>query len=334
MRQLGKMIKTIGVICAFFIITDANAQSEKPKVVASASMIYDMARNIAGDVVDLEMIVPIGGDPHIHEPTPANARMVNKADLILINGLTFEGWMNELIENSGTQGTTVTVTEGVDVLTSEAYQNSADPHAWMIATNGIIYADNIRKALTKLIPSKEATFRKNFRAYENKLNKLHSYIQSQIATIPAQKRILITSHDAFQYYGRGYGLQLEAIMGLSTDAEAQTSDIIRVNEAIKKFKVPAVFIESTINPKMLKQIAKDNGVRIGGELFADSLGDEDSAAPTYIDMLRSNTDTIVKALTTEKVATEEEEKSNIPLYIGIGLFLLVTTIFGIKKMNG
>lgn len=312
----------------------AIGQDEKPYVVASASMIYDMAKNIGGNEIELEMIVPIGGDPHIHEPTPSNARMVNKADLILINGLTFEGWMNELIENSGTDGTTVTVTEGIDVLKSQTYENSADPHAWMIATNGIIYADNIRKALSELMPEKEGIFLKNFRAYENRLNKLHEYIKTQIATIPKEKRILITSHDAFQYYGREYGLQLEAIMGISTDAEAQTSDIMRVNDAIKAFKVPAVFIESTINPKMLKQIAKDNNISIGGELFADSLGDEDSHAPTYIDMLRSNTDTIVKALTGKNEVKVEEEKSNLPLYIGIGVFLLLATLLGIKKING
>ena len=116
------------------------AQNDKPLVVASASMIADMAQSVGGDHIDVEMIVPIGGDPHLHEPTPANARLVTQANLILINGLTFEGWINELIENSGTEAQTVTVTEGVRVLTSQTYENSADPHAWMDAANGIIYA--------------------------------------------------------------------------------------------------------------------------------------------------------------------------------------------------
>jgi ABC-type Zn uptake system ZnuABC Zn-binding protein ZnuA len=319
----------------FIIIGGANNifSQEKPLVVASASMLYDITLNVAGEEVNLEMIVPIGGDPHIHEPTPANARLVNRADLILINGLSFEGWINELIENSGTKGNTITVTQGIDVLNSLTYENSADPHAWMIAGNGIIYADNIRKALINLLPEKASTFNENFKTYKSKLQKLEEFIKNQVSTIPQEKRILITSHDAFQYYGRAYGLKLEAIMGISTDAEAQTSDIMRVNAAIRENKVPAIFIESTINPKMMKQIAKDNGVIIGGELYADSLGDEDSSADTYINMLRYNTETIVQALSSGKQKNKVEERSNIPLYIGIAVFLLISMIVGIKMMN-
>ena len=326
------------VICliALFIIngrTNNIFSQEKPLVVASASMLYDITLNVAGEEVNLEMIVPIGGDPHIHEPTPADARLVNRADLILINGLSFEGWINELIENSGTKGNTITVTQGIDVLNSLTYENSADPHAWMIASNGIIYADNIRKALINLLPEKASIFNENFKTYKSKLEKLEEFIRNQIAAIPQEKRILITSHDAFQYYGRAYGLKLEAIMGISTDAEAQTSDIMRVNAAIRENKVPAIFIESTINPKMMKQIAKDNGVIIGGELYADSLGDEDSSADTYINMLRYNTETIVQALLSGKQKNKVEERSNIPLYIGIAAFLLLSMIVGIKIMN-
>lgn len=323
------------LIALFIIIGGANNifSQEKPLVVASASMLYDITLNVAGEEVNLEMIVPIGGDPHIHEPTPANARLVNRADLILINGLSFEGWINELIENSGTKGNTITVTQGIDVLNSLTYENSADPHAWMIAGNGIIYADNIRKALINLLPEKASTFNENFKTYKSKLQKLEEFIENQVSTIPQEKRILITSHDAFQYYGRAYGLKLEAIMGISTDAEAQTSDIMRVNAAIRENKVPAIFIESTINPKMMKQIAKDNGVIIGGELYADSLGDEDSSADTYINMLRYNTETIVQALSSGKQKNKVEERSNIPLYIGIAVFLLISMIVGIKMMN-
>jgi len=323
------------LMALFIIIGGANNifSQEKPLVVASASMLYDITLNVAGEEVNLEMIVPIGGDPHIHEPTPANARLVNRADLILINGLSFEGWINELIENSGTKGNTITVTQGIDVLNSLTYENSADPHAWMIAGNGIIYADNIRKALINLLPEKASTFNENFKTYKSKLQKLEEFIKNQVSTIPQEKRILITSHDAFQYYGRAYGLKLEAIMGISTDAEAQTSDIMRVNAAIRENKVPAIFIESTINPKMMKQIAKDNGVIIGGELYADSLGDEDSSADTYINMLRYNTETIVQALSSGKQKNKVEERSNIPLYIGIAVFLLISMIVGIKMMN-
>ncbi len=275
------------------------AQNEKPLVVASASMIADMTQSVGGDHIDVEMIVPIGGDPHLHEPTPSDARLVTQADLILINGLTFEGWINELIENSGTSAQTVTVTEGVRVLRSQTYENSADPHAWMDAANGIIYARNIKDALIKLDPDNEKAYQGNYLAYVEELSILDQEILSSMQTIPEEKRVLITSHDAFQYYGNKYGIKLEAIMGISTEAEAQTSDIIRVNKAIRDQNIPAIFVESTINPKLIEQLAHDNGITIGGKLYADSLGDKDSPASTYIDMLRYNTQTIVSALKQE-----------------------------------
>jgi ABC-type Zn uptake system ZnuABC Zn-binding protein ZnuA len=273
-------------------------------------MIADMAKSIGGDHVNIDMIVPIGGDPHLHEPTPDNARLVTEANLILINGLTFEGWINELIENSGTKARTVTVTEGVRVLTSQTYQNSADPHAWMDAANGIIYSRNIKDALIALDPANEKAYQANYLSYVEQLSILDQEILRAIQTIPEEKRVLITSHDAFQYYGNKYGITLEAIMGISTEAEAQTSDIIRVNKAIREQQIPAIFVESTINPKLIEQLAHDNGISIGGKLYADSLGDKDSPASSYIDMLRYNTQTIVNALNQEVSTTANHDHSH------------------------
>ena len=284
------------LLCCHHLLS---AQEEPKTIVASASMIADMTEQIVGDLHDVEMIVPIGGDPHLHEPTPSNARLVARADLILINGLTFEGWINELIENSGTSAQVVTVTEDIQPLTSTTYANSADPHAWMDASKVISYVESITRALVKLDPPNGSTYRRNALAYKNELIQLDQDIEAAIAEIPAHKRVLITSHDAFQYYGRRYGIRLEAIMGISTEAEAQTSDIRRVNKVIKENQVPAIFVESTINPKLIEQLAQDNKVSIGGELYADSLGDEDSPASTYLDMMRYNTKTIVEALSKE-----------------------------------
>ena len=142
-------------ISAFFLVLLFNSLSAqtKPKVVATASMIADMARNIAGDHLEIDCIVPIGGDPHLHEPTPRDAMLVSKAQLILMNGLTFEGWLNELVENSGTQATSILVTEGIEAVESIAYENSADPHAWMDASNGLIYIKNIKEAFKKVLPN-------------------------------------------------------------------------------------------------------------------------------------------------------------------------------------
>jgi len=317
---------------------------DKPVVASTASMIWDMAKNIGGDHFDYQMIVPIGGDPHIYEPTPSDARLVASADLILKNGLTFEGWINSLIENSGTKAAVVTVTEGLPALTSMTYKGAADPHAWMDASKGEFYLRNIRDALIDLSPEHKTDITSNYEAYSRELAGVDEYIEKEIKKIPEAQRILITSHDAFQYYGRRYGLDLQAIQGVSTDAEVQTADIRRVNKVIRESGVPAVFVESTINPKMLNRIAKDNDIVVGGSLFSDSIGDEKSEAPTYLDMLLYNTNTIVAALSRKKASESAGadghdhggEKSGNSNYIMIGLLAAVFVggmLFMVKKMN-
>jgi ABC-type Zn uptake system ZnuABC Zn-binding protein ZnuA len=220
-----------------------------------------------------------------------------------VNGLTLEGWLTEFIENSGTKAKVVVVTEGIKPVESKKY-NAPDPHAWMTAANGIIYARNITKALSEYAPEYKAEFEANFKSYTKKLEQLEILILQEIDKIPEKQRILITSHDAFQYFGRHYGIRLESILGTSTDAEAQTADIMRVQKVIQESGVPAVFIESTINPKLLQQIATDNNVKIGGELYSDSLGELGGNAETYLEMLKYNAMTISYALKGD--ATEEE----------------------------
>jgi ABC-type Zn uptake system ZnuABC Zn-binding protein ZnuA len=276
--------------------------SQKLKVLATTSMIADMARNVAGDRLDIICILPIGGDPHIYDPTPNDAQKAANADLIFVNGLTLEGWMKKLIVNSGTKAKIVVVTEGVQAITSAEHKGAADPHAWMTASNGMIYTQNIFKALSQLMPKEKDYFEKNYNRYSAELAEVDTYIKNKILQIPDSQRILITSHDAFHYYGTRYGLRLESVMGTSTDADVQTSDIIRLVKVIKASGVSSIFIESTINPKLLKQLARDNHVVVGGNLFADSLGDENSGANTYLKMLRHNADVISKALSTPKAA--------------------------------
>ncbi len=302
-----KKILTIAFLLLSFFYLQAQ---DKKLVVATASMIADMAENIAGGEVDIKMIVPIGGDPHLYEPTPKDAQLVNGADLVLMNGLTFEGWLTELVENSGTKASTVLVTKGIQPIESATYKNSADPHAWMDAELGLMYIQNIKEALVALAPEHAETFEFNYGVYKKQLIELDQYIQSKIQTIPVNQRVLITSHDAFQYYGQKYGIRLEAILGTSTDAEVQTSDVMRLNKVIKESGVPAVFVESTVNPKLLKQLAQDNDIEIGGELYADSIGDKDSPASSYIDMLKYNTDVIVKALSTTKTSATSAASSD------------------------
>lgn len=303
-----------------FLALRANAQEPKKLVVATASIFADMAENIAGGEVEIKTIVPIGGDPHIYEPTPADAQLVSKADLILKNGFTFEGWIDGLIESAGSKAPVATITAGIQPI---GYKSSTDPHAWMAAANGLIYIENIKNALIELVPEKREMFEFNYGVYRKQVEDMDAYISEQIKKIPEPRRVLITSHDAFRYFGAQYGVRLESVIGVSTEAEAQTSDIIRLNRIIQESGVPAVFIETTVNPKLLEQIAEDNHVAIGGSLFSDSIGEPDSGAPTYLDMLKFNTDTIVKALTSEKTVEANEEEGTSWLLWAVLAFLLV-----------
>ena len=298
----------------------------KPLVVSSASIFADMASVIGGDLIESVSIVPIGGDPHIYEPTPGDVRLLVKADLILQNGLTFEGWISELIKNSGSKAPVVTITEGIIPISSEMHQNAVDPHAWMEPVNGKVYAHNIKAALLKLLPDHEEQITLQFEKYIDQLDALDQYIKNNINQIDNTKRILITSHDSFHYYGRRYGLRLESVLGTSTDADVRTSDLMRLNEVIRTHKIPVVFIESTINPKLLNQVAADNKISIGGKLYSDSLGDKDSPANTYLNMIKYNTDVIVKGLTSVVAIQTDDQKAgkNPVLLIGIIAFLAIT----------
>lgn len=292
------------ILPAIIVIAFSNKQlantepsGKKPLVVSSASMFSDMAANIGGDLIETATIVPIGGDPHIYEPTPGDVRLLLKASLILQNGLTFEGWIKDLINNSGSTAPVVTITEGITPIVSAQHQNATDPHAWMEPINGKIYALNIKEALIKLLPEKKEQITSQYENYIRQLDELDLYIQENISKIDPSKRILITSHDSFHYYGQRYGVRLESVLGTSTDADVRTSDLMRLNKVIQENNIPVVFIESTINPKLLNQVASDNKISIGGKLYSDSLGDKDSPANTYINMIRYNTDVIVKGLT-------------------------------------
>ncbi len=312
---------------------------DKLNVVSSCSIFKDMAANIAGDKINLQSIVPIGGDPHLHTPTPRDARIVSAADLVLINGMTFEGWIKELIDNSGTKGKTILITEGVTPIQSSVYKNSSDPHAWMNAANGLVYIENIKDALVAADPANEAFYTTNYNSYKTELEKAHATIKQQVSTIPSERRILVTSHDAFSYFGKAYGLSVEPIIGVSTEADVQTADMVRVAKVIKENNVPAVFVESTINPKILQQIAKDNDVEIGGELYADSLGEPGSEGDTYLGMLLHNAQTITTALSKETASTSSTDASTGDskyLLYGLaflGLFLLVVTFLFLKRSS-
>jgi ABC-type Zn uptake system ZnuABC Zn-binding protein ZnuA len=320
----------------FFCLTTLVTAQKKLVVVSSASIFDDMAKNIGGDLIEAVSIVPIGGDPHIYEATPADAKLVARADIILINGLTFEGWINEIIENSGTNATTTLITKGIKPIESKEHKNATDPHAWMDAENGLIYIKNIKDALVSADSVHAESYEKNYTIYANKIKSLHQYIQGKINSIPEEKRILITSHDAFSYFGKKYGMEVISMMGVSTEADAQTSDMERVVEAIQNNKVPAIFVESTINPKLLQQVSKDQKVKIGGSLYADSIGEEGTDGHSYYGMLKHNADVISSGLMGEEAEQDRHKQQAINWWMYLLLILILITswivlYFKIKK---
>jgi LPXTG-motif cell wall-anchored protein len=205
----------------------------------------------------------------------------------------------------------------------------------MEPVNGKIYARNIADALIKLLPDKQSEITANYEKYAQQLDELDAYIKTSIGKIEPAKRILITSHDSFHYYGRRYGIRLESVLGTSTDADVRTSDLMRINAVIRENKIPVVFIESTLNPNLLEQVASDNKIKIGGKLYSDSLGDKDSPANTYINMVKSNTDVIVNGLTSVASADGDDgqpkDQSKWFIWLGVAFLAVFLVIWLFRK---
>lgn len=300
--------------------TPAFAQSSPPPaaasarlpVVASFSIIGDLARQVGGDRVVVTTIVGPNGDTHVYEPTPADAKKMAAARLVFVNGLGLEGWMDRLIKASGTKAEVVTLTKGIAPRerTADEPQDAdeapkgakahghgpIDPHAWQSVANAKIYVANARDALIAADPAGKAIYEANAASYLAKLTALEAQVRQDIAAVPANRRIIITTHDAFGYFGDAYGLKLLAPQGVSTETEASAKDVSRIIRQIKTQKVPAVFLENVTNPKLLDQIARESGAKVGGKLFSDALSDDTGPAPTYIQMMMHNLATLSAAL--------------------------------------
>ncbi|MBW8050241.1 MAG: ATP-binding cassette domain-containing protein [Cytophagales bacterium] len=331
------MIKKLVIFLLFLLIllpySTGSSGIKKIKALATTTIIYDIAINIAGNKIEVNCLMPVGGDPHLYDPVPGDAQKVVESDVVLKNGLMLEGWLDEIIENAGGNRPIVVVTKGIKPFVSEAFHGSPDPHAWMDPILVIEFARNIKNTFIQLDAKNAGYYTENFTRYKQELIELDSYIKNNIYTIPEQKRVLITSHDAFRYYGSRYGVRVEALMGISTDAEVQIGDVNNIINVIKTTGISAIFMESTINPKLLRQLAKDHGVVIGGKLFADSLGDEESGADTYLKMLKQNTDTIVTALTMTGNRNTERKRTLLPLFIAVGLLFGIGFLWVFLKIK-
>jgi ABC-type Zn uptake system ZnuABC Zn-binding protein ZnuA len=329
MSKRAKFIAFIVIITYSNLILKAN---NKIQVVTSASIFADMISNISGELADVHSIIPIGSDPHSYEPKPKDISLLLKADIIMLNGLGLEVWLMRVIKNLNIpEEKIVILTNGIKPLASEEYTNSYDPHAWMTANNGLTYIRNIYESLKGEMKNDndKIMLSNQYLSYQKTLQEIDSTSQAKIAKIPTSQKKLVTAHDAFQYFGQHYGLALFALQGISPEADIRINDFQKIVKLIQINKIPAIFAESTINPKVMENIAQAANCTIGGKLYADSLSDIDGPAPDYISLIKHNVDAITEALILVKDRDESffnlQESSSIFLFIVI--FSIMVTSF-------
>ncbi len=285
------------------------AQDAPLPVVATFSILGDLVRAVGGEHVSLTVLVPVGGDAHSYAPTPADAKAVAAAKLVVANGLGFEGWIKRLVQASGSTAPFIEAARAVKGRTEpkEAHGHNhghkhghdhggLDPHAWQSVGNARLYVEAIRAALAAADPGRAAAYQANAAKTLAELDALETEIRAAVARIPADRRRIITSHDAFGYFAEAYGVQFIAPRGVSTESEASARDVARIISQVKRDKITAVFLENVSDQRLMQQIARETGARIGGTLYSDSLSAADGPAPTYIRMMRHNIRTIAEAL--------------------------------------
>lgn len=272
----------------------------KPLVVATSTIIADLAQDVGGDEIKLTGILKPGTDPHVYEPRPEDSRFLEEANLILYNGYNLEPGLIKIMKATGGKARQVAVGEVVKPLQLDKGKGEIvpDPHVWGNAENAGAMVNAIRDALIELSPEDKEKFTQNATQLSKELQQLDSWIKQEIATIPAEKRKLITTHDAFQYYGRGYGIAIAGtLIGISTEEQPSAQTVQRLVESVKKIGVPAIFAETTINPALITTVAQEANVKLAPrQLYSDSIGAPGSEGDSYIKMMEANTRTIVEAL--------------------------------------
>jgi len=309
-RRKSLIFATIALILLVTACGQAAEQSggdlstRQVRVVTTIGMITDVAQNVGGERVSVTGLMGPGVDPHLYKASEGDVGRLSEADMILYNGLHLEAKMGEVLEQMGGRTKTVAVTGGIDealLLSPPEFEGAHDPHVWFDVTLWMQAAETIRDALIELDPGSADLYRANAQAYLAKLAELQAYVQEQTARVPEQQRVLITAHDAFNYFGRAYGFEVRGLQGISTATEAGTGDVQALADFIADSQIPAIFVESSVPVRTIEAVqaavqARGFQVKIGGELFSDAMGDRGTEEGTYIGMVRHNVDTIVGAL--------------------------------------
>jgi zinc/manganese transport system substrate-binding protein len=288
------------VLLAVLMATAPAAAQSRLTVIASFSILGDLVKNVGGDRVEVATLVGPNGNTHVYEPSPADSRRLADAAVIFVNGLGFEGWLDRLAKASGTKAPVIVASTGIrprarDFDHSDG-RRTIDPHAWQSVANAKIYVGNIRDVLIKADPAGQGTYSDNATAYLARLTALEKDVTEILAKVPTGRRHVVTSHDAFGYFGDAYGIAFTALQGVATEAEPSARDVARIIEQIQTQKASAVFLENIVDPRLIREIARETGAKIGGTLYSDALTDANGPAPSYIDLIRHNAHEIAAAL--------------------------------------
>ena len=274
-------------------------------VVASFSILGDITQRVGGERIKVHTLVGRNADAHVYQPTPTDAKTLAKARLVVVNGLGFEGWIDRLIKSSGYRDSVTTASSGIRTLARgesgdehdhHDHAGPSDPHAWQDLANAARYVDNIRNALIDIDPEGRSTYQANADQFRQEIAALDAEVRQNFKKIPKDRLKVVTTHDAFAYFGQAYGISFIAPVGVNTDAEPSAADIGRIIKQIRREKIPAVFMESISDSRLLDRIRQESGARIGGTLYSDALSKTDGPAATYLEMMRHNARTLLEAL--------------------------------------
>ncbi len=274
----------------------AIAGDDHVKVVASFSILGDMIEEVVGDLATVTTIVGPDADAHVYQPSVADAKAVAEADIIFVNGLGFETWSDTLISESGTEATVHVTTDGI---TPVKVEGEIDPHAWNSLSNGVIYVTNVAAAMTEAMPEHADQIAANADAYIAELKALDAETKAKLAELPAERRTVVTAHDAFGYLADAYGMTFLAPVGIDTEAEPSAKELAILIDQLKAEGAAALFVENITSPALVQQISDETGIEIGGRLFSDALSERGGPATSYLAMFQHNLGTLLEALSQE-----------------------------------
>ncbi|MDB6102235.1 MAG: periplasmic solute binding protein [Gammaproteobacteria bacterium] len=291
MRALAAVV--LGLAGALSTQSSLSSEQTPLRVVASFTVLSDLTHEIGADLVTVQSLVGPDGDAHVYQPTPTDVRAVGSARIVVLNGLGFEGWMSRLLDSAQFHGVLVIATDG---LVPRSAGGHPDPHAWQDPRNVQIYVTNIGNALLHSLPAHGDQLKARMEQYIERLNQLDHTLKKQFGEIPAARRRVITTHDAFGYFGAAYGVQFLSVQGWTTEAEPSAAAVGRLVQQARSHGTEAVFLENIADPRMIRQLARDTGLTVGGRLHSDALAPAGQPAATYIGMIRANADALLEVM--------------------------------------